>query len=91
MRQPAKLHYIGSVYKHHGLSYDAINPSWQLIRSIYIGGSNNPYPSIRRWAQASGDGPHSARQKLSFTLSNLNQHITTIACASLFSQIKQAH
>jgi hypothetical protein len=34
-RQPAKLHYIGSVYKHHWLSYDAINPSRRLTRSIY--------------------------------------------------------
>jgi hypothetical protein len=25
--EPTKLHYIGSVYKHPGLSYDAINPS----------------------------------------------------------------
>jgi hypothetical protein len=33
--QPTKLHYIESVYKHHGLSYDTINPRRRLTRSIY--------------------------------------------------------
>jgi hypothetical protein len=34
-RQPAKHHYIWSVYKCSGLSYDAIDPSRRLTRSIY--------------------------------------------------------
>jgi hypothetical protein len=33
-RQQAKLHYMESVYKHRGLSNDAINPSRRLTRSI---------------------------------------------------------
>jgi hypothetical protein len=36
------------------------------LQGVHIGGSNDPY--LRRWAQASGDGPRSARQKLAFTL-----------------------
>jgi hypothetical protein len=35
-RQPIKFHYIESVYKCRRLSYDAINPSRQLIRSINL-------------------------------------------------------
>jgi hypothetical protein len=41
-RQPTKLQYIKSIYKHHRLSYDAINSSHSLTRGI-IGGDNDLY------------------------------------------------
>jgi hypothetical protein len=44
---------------------------WSLaggLQGVYIDGGNDPYRGGLHSAQASGDGPRSARQKLASTL-----------------------
>jgi hypothetical protein len=60
-RQPAKLHYIGSVFTNAvGYLMMRSNPSRRLTRSIYKQAATIHTPTAFASAQASGDGPRFA-------------------------------